>query len=101
MQVASSPGPPSFSMLLAEKWEGLGDVTCVTFQVDIWLTYNYHACALAVLTTATESIINSKGALIMACLADHRLVMLASSMACYSEAFGNYRSRSRHAVATK
>ena len=38
-KVASSPGPPNFSMLHAEKREGLGDnVTCVTFQVDVWLS---------------------------------------------------------------
>ena len=95
--IASSPGPPSFSMLHAEKREGLGDnVTCVTFQVDVWSTYNYRAWALAVLTTATESIIDSKGALIVACLADPRLVTLANSIACHCEAFGHYRSRSRH-----
>ena len=46
-------------------------------------TCNYRAWALAVLTTATETIIDLKGALIVVCLAECRFVMLASSMACY------------------
>ena len=77
---------PSFSMLYAEKSGRACDVS------------DRRAWALAVLTTATESIIDSKGALIVACLADPRLVTLANSIACHCEAFGRYRSRSRRTV---
>ena len=84
-RLASSPAPPSFSMFHAEKREGLGDnITCATFQVDVWWTYNYCAWALAVLTTATESIIGTLG---VTTLIDLRSVTLATSIACYHEAF--------------
>ena len=72
------------------------NVTCMTFQVNVWSMYNYHAWALVVLTTATDSIINLKGALIVTTLADTRLVTLTNAVACYHEAFGHYSLRSIH-----
>ena len=46
--LALSPAPPCFSMFHAEKQEGLGDVTCVTFrpnQLDL-LFHEYFVLAL-------------------------------------------------------
>ena len=84
-------------MFHAEKREGLVDnVTCMMFQVDIWAMYNYRAWALAVLTTTTELIIDSKGALVVTTVTDPKLVMLANLVGCYHEAFGHYSLRLRH-----
>ena len=63
------------------------------FQVNVWSTYNYHVWALTVLTTATELIIDMKGALVMLCLANPRLVTFTKSIPCHCEAFSHYCSR--------
>ena len=67
--ITLSPAPLSFSVFHAEKQKCLGNnVMCMTLQVDVWWMYNPHTWIIAVLTTATESIIDSKGALDMTTL---------------------------------
>ena len=51
---------------------------------------------LTVLTTETESIIDSKGTLVVMSLTDRRLVTFANSVACHCERFGHYCSRLRY-----